>query len=139
MIPAWRVAQASKLVGACGDRCRRTQKGAIVRRKVAMFVVSGLLLALSTAASADVVYHFQGITNNSATDTLIGETQLYMTVSDATAAMNDGKPYVDFLFENLGPAACSITQIYWDDGSNLLLKSIQQLFQSGGSGSRLQA
>jgi hypothetical protein len=97
-----------------------------------MLVVPGLMMALASAASADVVYHFQGITNNSATDTAIGEAQLYMTVSDATATVNDGKPYVDFLFENLGPAACSITQIYWDDGSNSVLKSITQLFQSSG-------
>jgi hypothetical protein len=81
---------------------------------------------------ADVVYHFEAITNSSATNVAIGESQLSMTVSDATALVNDGKAYVDFLFENLGPAACSITQIYWDDGANAVLGAITALFQSAG-------
>jgi hypothetical protein len=126
-----RVASSGRY-GAVSHCGRGLKKGAFVRRIVALLIVPGLLCVLASAASADVVYHFQGITNNSATNTAIGEAQLFMTVSDATALVNDGNPYVDFLFQNLGPAACSITQIYWDDGNHPVLKSIKALFHSSG-------
>lgn len=72
-------------------------------------------------ARAGFVYTFRNITNNNATDAGT-EGQYKVTVSDA--GLSEGKVLVDFKFENAGPAASSITDVYFDDGTLLELWTI---------------
>lgn len=69
-------------------------------------------LATLTAAALPAAhaqsFGFDCITNNSAGNCSAGESQLGMTFSNA------GGGFVDFRFTNTGPAALSITDIYWD-------------------------
>ncbi|MDX9911960.1 MAG: hypothetical protein RBS39_09025 [Phycisphaerales bacterium] len=70
-------------------------------------------------ANAGVTYGFlENCTNNNAGDVAIGFAQLTLEISDA------GLGFVDFTFTNSGPAASSITDLYWDDGTLLGLASI---------------
>lgn len=80
------------------------------------------LACYAAAASAGTTYSFSGITSNSAGDVAIGESQLSMEVSDG--GLIGGVNTALFTFRNAGPAASSITQIYFDDGSLLSLGSI---------------
>lgn len=73
-------------------------------------LLSLVFLAVAGLATAGPVFSFTGITNNSAADTLIGETQLSVGVDDAGAGQ------VWFRFYNSGADPSSITQIYFDDG-----------------------
>lgn len=75
------------------------------------------LLATSISANA-VTYGFGCITNNLAVDCGIGEAQLFVDVTSAAAQE------VTFTFYNNGPAASSITDIYFDDGSLLAIASL---------------
>jgi hypothetical protein len=82
------------------------------------------ILAFGPAiASAGPVYSFFNITNNNPADADTGEAQLTVEVIDAGA----GK--VTFRFENSGPNASSITDVYFDDGTLLGIASITD---SGG-------
>jgi hypothetical protein len=75
------------------------------------------LLLLASGAQA-VSYGFECITNNSMTDAAIGEAQLSVDVTfsaDNTSAF--------FKFTNSGPAACSIAEIYFYDGTLFALNS----------------
>ncbi len=76
------------------------------------------LLTLSIPANAQVTYSFANITNNSATNAAIGESQLFVDVSDA------GSGQVLFTFRNIGPEASSITDVYFDDGALLSMAAI---------------
>ncbi len=76
-----------------------------------------VLVATSPAAHA-VSYGFQNITRNSAANAAAGEAQLFMDVTDA------GSGRVSFVFTNLGPAASSITDVYFDDGTLLGISSV---------------
>ena len=53
---------------------------------------------------------FYNITNNNPLDAAIGESQLFVDVTDP------GSNQVLFTFSNTGPAASSITDVYFDDG-----------------------
>ena len=53
---------------------------------------------------------FYNITNNNPLDAAIGESQLFVDVTDP------GSKQVLFTFSNTGPAASSITDVYFDDG-----------------------
>ena len=53
---------------------------------------------------------FYNITNNNPVDAAIGESQLFVDVTDP------GSNQVLFTFSNTGPAASSITDVYFDDG-----------------------
>ena len=77
------------------------------------FVASVLVFCVALSGFA-YQYGFDNITNNKAGDAAIGEAQLFM---DVTAA---GSNQVLFKFTNVGSAASSITQIYFDDNVPLL-------------------
>lgn len=90
----------------------------VSKRKVcipSLIFVAGLFN--STAARADL-YGFENISANSIVDAVIGESQLFVDVTD------HGGGQVLFTFSNIGPAASSITRIYFDDGILLSLASI---------------
>jgi hypothetical protein len=72
----------------------------------------GLTAVLAARAQA-VTYSFFCISNNLAGDCAIGEAQMTVDVTDP------GGGQVDFTFSNSGPAASSITDVYWDDGALL--------------------
>lgn len=67
------------------------------------------------AGLATQTYDFYCITNNAAADVMIGEQQLKVEVSD------QGPGLVGFKFMNEGLEDCVITEIYFQDGSGLLL------------------
>ena len=71
-----------------------------------MLAAALLSAGLSTAAQAQN-YSFSCVSNNSSTNCATGEAQLGMTLTQ-------GVGYVDFLFNNAGPLASSITDVYWD-------------------------
>jgi len=73
------------------------------------------LLVMATPASA---LTFDCITNNNAVDCTTGEDQFSVTVVD------EGGSQVTFVFENSGPLASSITDVYFDDGTLLGIASI---------------
>lgn len=88
--------------------------------RCAAAVLSACVLTLSSgAALAGNTYGFvESCTNNVAGDVLIGMSQLSVDVT------NPGGGQIDFTFLNSGPAACSITDLYWDDGALLGIASI---------------
>lgn len=92
-----------------------------------------LMSAAAAPAMAGVIYSFAPVTNNSATNTTNGIAQLTVTVSAGPAANQ-----VSFRFDNAGPAAMSITDVYFDDGTLLGIASITDSgagvsFSQGGS------
>lgn len=90
-------------------------------------LIGGGLLALYSlnAAAMLATYDFEGITNNSTTNTLIGETQLSFTLSES-----GGRAV--FTFNNSGSAASSVTDIYFDDPMPAILASIFSISNSTG-------
>jgi hypothetical protein len=85
---------------------------------VFMFCVGGLRVLPVCA----VPFGFHSITNDVSTDAAIGEAQLFVDVSDAGVNSDTGYNQALFTFMNIGPAACSIKEIYFDDaGENLLM------------------
>ena len=89
----------------------------------AVAAVSGM----AGVASADPVqFSFQAVTANSVADVAIAESQLYMLV-DGEAGGN-----VSFAFHNSGPAASSITDVYWDDMWRPILNDIVSIVSSAG-------
>jgi hypothetical protein len=85
-----------------------------MKSKVYIFVslVLVFLVVLSTEAGAET-YHFGNISNNDVLDAGIGESQLTVDVTDATVGDD---AMVLFTFNNTGAFACSITDVYFDDG-----------------------
>lgn len=89
-------------------------------------IIAAIALAFSlfcVAAEAAPTYSFVNITNNNAGDAAIGEAQLFVELFD------DSYPDVDpgqikFAFSNIGHAASSITDVYFDDGALLGIASI---------------
>lgn len=78
-------------------------------------------VSLVGAAQADMVtYNFANITANNVLDAAIGEAQLSLQVADVTGQPNKAL----FTFVNSGPNACSITDVYFDDGTLLSIASI---------------
>ena len=62
-------------------------------------------------------YGFYCITNNDPIDAGIGEAQLFVDVLN-------GADEVQFNFRNVGPNSCSITDVYFDDGTLLELTGL---------------
>ncbi len=62
-------------------------------------------------------YGFYNITDNNSTNAAIGEAQLFVDVLNGT---NE----VQFNFRNVGPNSCSITDVYFDDGTLLELAGL---------------
>jgi hypothetical protein len=80
-------------------------------------VLVGLCWALPQPACAET-YGFSNITGDSATNAATGEAQLSVDVGAGGAGQ------VRFDFHNVGAAACSITDVYFDDGVLLGIASI---------------
>jgi PEP-CTERM motif len=102
-----------------------------------MKTILGLALGLAAAATAQgsPIYGFSGVTANNTNDVLAGEAQLSVELFDLGAGQ------VSFVFSNAGPAASSITDVYFDDDLLLALLSIQNgpgvSFSAGASPSNL--
>ncbi len=77
-------------------------------------VAIAAVLGLSTVAAQAATYNFDAVTSNSTTDTATGMSQLSVDVLDS------GSNTVSFTFNNSGPLASSITDVYWDDQASLL-------------------
>ena len=73
-------------------------------------------------AQANVTYPFYCITNNSLIDAAIGEAQMFVDVEDF--GFDGTYNQVLFTFRNEGPDASSITDVYFDDGSLLMIDMI---------------
>ncbi len=76
------------------------------------FAIGAILLiaAIGASVSAGPSFTFTGLSNNSAHDTLTGQTQFSVKIDDA------GPGQVLFTFLNSGPDPSSITQMYFDNG-----------------------
>lgn len=90
------------------------------RSRVWAVGLSALAVGMTSSASfAGGTYGFpMSCTNNVAGDVAIGIAQLSVNVT------NPGGGQIDFTFLNSGPAACSITDLYWDDGALLGIATI---------------
>jgi hypothetical protein len=113
----------------------------MLRRQGSGWVSVGLILvALCSQSQAAIkTYTFENITNNNATNAQTGEDQLSVTVFGASASVGETSPFlfedygitleadqVGFLFQNTGPLASAITDVYFDDGTLLGISSIYQ-------------
>jgi hypothetical protein len=93
-----------------------------MKLKIFLFLVCAAVALEQTAnAIPDGAYGFRNITGYNAANAAVGEAQVYMTVDPYGAD-------VLFTFHNSGPAASSITDLYFDDGS---LLGIATLIPSG--------
>jgi hypothetical protein len=93
-----------------------------MRRKRRLVGLLGVLAVFAAAAPvwAGPTYSFFDITDPGSANAAIGETQLFMEVRPVT-----GNPaQVEFCFFNTGPQACSICDVYFDDGALLGISSI---------------
>jgi hypothetical protein len=80
-----------------------------VKVRASVYSIIGVLASLLAAAPASAdIYTFNCITNN-AQSCAIGEAQLSVNVQAA------GANQVSFTFNNSGPLASSITDIYFDE------------------------
>ena len=78
---------------------------------ISLAIVVSIVLMIANPLDA-ISYGFSNITSNNATNTAIGQTQLFVDVN----------PFLEgalFTFDNLGPDASSITDVYFDDGTLL--------------------
>ena len=104
---------------------------------VAFGMACGLLTAASSYANA-VTYSFINITGNSATDAAAGQSQLSVDVTALDGTNNALSTQALFTFNNVGPDAMSITDVYFDDGTLLgiaaLYDSDDELVLGGGFG-----
>jgi len=97
----------------------------LLGRSIAAAALAVILIA-PRAATAGPVYSFNVIpdSGSSAVDAAIGHAQLSVEVNNGGTVA--GTNFVNFTFRNAGPAASSITQIYFDDGSLLALGTITE-------------
>lgn len=95
-----------------------------MRRKVVFAFVS-LLCVLGAQVGSVHAQHFDFwcITDNNPTNAAIGEAQLSLEVTDGE--QNPG--HVVFIFTNEGPDDCSITDVYFDDGTLTTLTTLIDL------------
>lgn len=78
-------------------------------------VTAAVIAALvATSAAAGATYGFTAVTDNSRHGAAIGKAQFSVEVIDR------GPNIVEFLFQNSGPRASSMIQLYWDDMSGVL-------------------
>ncbi|NET40103.1 MAG: hypothetical protein F6K19_50560 [Cyanothece sp. SIO1E1] len=91
-----------------------------------MLTTAGIVIAATTMPAQAFTFNFKNITNNSSTNAAIGESQLFLEVTDA------GNGQALFTFLNQGPDAASITQIYFDDEDNSILSDIALVDDSAG-------
>ncbi len=76
--------------------------------------VVAVATVVASAAAHATTFNFVGVTLNNATNTSTGQSQLTMDVIDS------GSGTVSFTFNNSGPLASSITDVYWDDQASTL-------------------
>jgi hypothetical protein len=76
-------------------------------------------------------FKFDNISGNSAVNVLAGQNQLFLDVLDASGGENLSSTQALFKFSNVGSAASSITQIYFDNSN--VLKNISSIADSGSS------
>ena len=93
-------------------------------KRISLIGTALLFLLVWTPGASAVPYGFTNITNNNPGDAEIGEAQLFLDVD------NSGVNQVLFTFTNTGPAASSITDIYFDDDVPLI--SFAQFIPSPG-------
>ena len=90
-----------------------------VREKSVGLLCVLAVLAVATAVDAGPVYRFTAITDLGSVNAVIGQAQLFMEV------LPDPDPTkVEFRFFNAGPAACSLSDVYFDDGMLLGIANI---------------
>jgi hypothetical protein len=95
---------------------------------VCLLAAAAISLTARDAAADEFKYTFQCITDNNASDCSVLETQLSVTIGlNAT-----NSSMVDFLFQNSGPAASSIADVYFDDPIPRLLGNPAIITQSNG-------
>jgi hypothetical protein len=85
-----------------------------MRKRFVLLLIVGVLLIAPLPALADT-FGFDNITNNNAGDAAIGESQLFVDVTEVSTGI------VSFTFTNTGPQASSITDVYFDDVYDNLL------------------
>jgi hypothetical protein len=90
----------------------------LVSRTTGIIAVLAFCSLTAGFAEAGVTYGFKCISNNKGGDAAIGEAQLFVDVSEY------GNGQVLFLFRNVGSAASSITDVYFDDGTLLGIAEI---------------
>lgn len=91
-----------------------------MKKLLILFII---LVALGSRPAYAIPFGFTNITNNSAVDAAIGEAQLSVDVTES------GTAQVLFTFLNAGPAASSITDVYFDDG---VFSEIASIINSSG-------
>jgi len=104
----------------------------VSRRLMAVAFLALPWAALANPGQLSSTYQFYGVTNNSATNVGIGAAQLSVTLSNyrldiegmPSAGAMLGTNQALFTFFNSGPAASSIAQIYFDDGTLLGINSL---------------
>jgi hypothetical protein len=87
-------------------------------KNVSIAIIVSAFGLFGARLEAAPTYSFVNITNNNAGDAAIGEAQLFVEL------FNPGPGQIDFAFTNIGPAASSITDVYFDDGALLGIASI---------------
>lgn len=86
------------------------------------FLVLAIAALLSSPLTSQAVpLGFYNITGNNPGDAAIGEAQLWVEVMKAGS---EEQPQASFTFHNDGPKACSIADVYFDDGNLLGIASI---------------
>jgi len=85
-------------------------------KSITIMAMASALLA-APLASAGPIFSFTGVTDNNAINVAAGEAQLSVQVNEISASQ------VEFRFFNNGPAASSITDVYFDDGTLLGIAS----------------
>lgn len=90
----------------------------LLKTAIAALTVVGF--ALSPQQAQGITYDFSNLTDNNDTDAAIGEAQMFVDVLEVSGQPNQAL----FRFRNEGPAASSITDVYFDDGTLLGIASI---------------
>jgi hypothetical protein len=89
-----------------------------MRKVVARGVIAVCALGLGASRASSATLGFACVTNSIAGDCAIGASQLSVEVTDV------GGGQVLFTFNNAGPAASSIADVYFDDGALLAISFI---------------
>ncbi len=88
-------------------------------RSVAMAALCAAGVLTASAQATVTTYNFGCITNSTAANAAAGTAQLWVDVESLPSPSQ-----VAFTFHNAGPLPCSITDIYFDDGTLLGIASI---------------
>lgn len=109
-----------------------------IAMSIGMLVASSAALMMTVVSAEALTLGVSNITGNNSTNSLIGETQLQIEITDSSGGENGTASQALFKFLNIGPAAASITQIYFDhNDSNPLLAGISSI--TNGPGTRFEA